>query len=128
MDAKDLLIEQLMAENKALKETIKILEEKIARLEKNSNNSSEPPSSDIVKPKKPTRKSKGTEREIRHTVIDRRITQRARGQAGMHWCERIWTAIATCKKQNRNVFEFIHHNRRLDRHPDQQSSAKSGSR
>lgn len=50
----------------------------------------------------------GTEREIRHTVIDRRITQGTRGQAGMRWCERIWTIIATCKKQNRNVFEFIH--------------------
>ena len=50
----------------------------------------------------------GTEREIRHTVIDRRITQGTRGQPGMRWCERIWTTIATCKKQNRNVFEFIH--------------------
>jgi transposase len=50
----------------------------------------------------------GTEREIRHTVIDRRITQGTRGQAGMRWCERIWTTIATCRKQNRNVFEFIH--------------------
>jgi transposase len=51
----------------------------------------------------------GTEREIRHTVIDRRITQGTRGDNGMRWCERIWTAIATCKKQQRNVFEFIHH-------------------
>jgi transposase len=50
----------------------------------------------------------GTEREIRYTVIDRRITQGTRGQAGMRWCERIWTAIATCKKQKRNVFDFIH--------------------
>jgi transposase len=50
----------------------------------------------------------GTEREIRHTVIDRRITQGTRGDAGMRWCERIWTTIATCKKQNQNVFEFIH--------------------
>lgn len=50
----------------------------------------------------------GTERDIRHTVIDRRITQGTRGQAGMRWCERIWTTIATCKKQHRNVFEFIH--------------------
>lgn len=48
-----------------------------------------------------------TERAIRHTVIDRRITQGTRGQAGMRWCERIWTTIATCKKQQRNVFEFI---------------------
>jgi transposase len=50
----------------------------------------------------------GTEREIRHTVIDRRITQGTRGDAGMRWCERIWTTIATCKKQERNVFKFIH--------------------
>ena len=50
----------------------------------------------------------GTEREIRHTVIDRRITQGTRGYSGMRWCERIWTTIATCKKQKRNVFEFIH--------------------
>lgn len=50
----------------------------------------------------------GSERAIRHTVIDRRITQGTRGDAGMRWCERIWTTIATCKKQERNVFEFIH--------------------
>lgn len=49
-----------------------------------------------------------TERAIRHSVIDRRITQGTRGQAGMRWCERIWTIIATCKKQNRNTFDFIH--------------------
>jgi len=51
----------------------------------------------------------GTERQIRPVVIDRRITQGTRGYAGMRWCERIWTALATCKKQNRNVFKFIHH-------------------
>jgi transposase len=50
----------------------------------------------------------GTERDIRHTVIDRRVTQGTRGDAGMRWCERIWTTIATCKKQGRNVFDFIH--------------------
>ncbi len=49
-----------------------------------------------------------TEREIRHTVIDRRVTQGTRGQAGMQWCQRIWTTIATCRKQQRNVFEFLH--------------------
>jgi len=49
-----------------------------------------------------------TERDIRHTVIDRRVTQGTRGQAGMQWCQRIWTTIATCKKQQRNVFGFIH--------------------
>jgi hypothetical protein len=51
----------------------------------------------------------GTERQIRPVVIDRRITQGTRGDAGMRWCERIWTALATCKKQNRNAFKFIHH-------------------
>ena len=50
----------------------------------------------------------GTERQIRPVVIDRRITQGTRGEAGMRWCERIWTTLATCKKQNRNVFDFIH--------------------
>jgi transposase len=50
----------------------------------------------------------GTERQIRPVVIDRRITQGTRGQAGMRWCERIWSTIATCKKRNRNVFDFIH--------------------
>lgn len=50
----------------------------------------------------------GTERQIRPVVIDRRITQGTRGDAGMRWCERIWTTIATCKKQKRNVFDFIH--------------------
>jgi transposase len=50
----------------------------------------------------------GSERAIRHPVIDRRITQGTRGDTGMRWCERIWTTIATCKKQDRNVFEFIH--------------------
>jgi len=51
----------------------------------------------------------GTERQIRPVVIDRRITQGTRGYTGMRWCERIWTALATCKKQNQNVFKFIHH-------------------
>jgi len=50
----------------------------------------------------------GTERQIRPVVIDRKITQGTRGDAGMRWCERIWTIIATCKKQQRNVFDFIH--------------------
>jgi len=49
-----------------------------------------------------------TERQIRPVVIDRRITQGTRGEAGMRWCERIWTTLATCKKQERNVFDFIH--------------------
>ena len=51
----------------------------------------------------------GTERAIRTVVIDRLITQGTCGQQGMRWCERIWTILATCKKQGRNVFDFIHH-------------------
>ncbi len=50
----------------------------------------------------------GTERQIRPVVIDRRITQGTRGQSDMRWCERIWTTLATCKKQKQNVFDFIH--------------------
>lgn len=42
----------------------------------------------------------GTERQIRPVVIDRRITQGTRGDAGMRWCERIWTTIASCKKHD----------------------------
>lgn len=49
-----------------------------------------------------------TEREIRHTVIDCPVTQGNRGQAAMRWCECIWMTIATCRKQQRNVFEVIH--------------------
>jgi len=150
MQDKGTIIEQLIEENKQLREHIKLLEEKIARLEKNSNNSSRPPSSDIVKAKKTVLKvgrrkrkrggehkltkklasrfkrkaaenyfrfltepdieptNNGTERQIRPVVIDRRITQGTRGDTGMRRCERIWTAIATCKKQQRNVFDFIH--------------------
>ena len=56
MDAKDLLIKKQATEIKALKETIVRLQEKIAQLEKNSNNSSKPPSSDIVKPSRALRR------------------------------------------------------------------------
>lgn len=62
----------------------------------------------LTKPRlEPTNNS--TERQIRPVVIDRRITQGTRGDTGMRWCERIWTILATCKKQKRNVLEFIHH-------------------
>jgi len=47
------------------------------------------------------------EREVRHCVIDRRITQGTRGTPGQRWCERIWTVLATCARQNRDAFAFI---------------------
>ncbi len=49
-----------------------------------------------------------SEQQIRHCVIDRRITQGTRGAAGQRYHERVWTAIATCRKQNRNFFSFLH--------------------
>ena len=47
------------------------------------------------------------EREARHCVIDRRITQGTRGTAGQRWCERIWTVLATCARQKRDAFAFV---------------------
>ncbi|MDR0709110.1 MAG: DUF6444 domain-containing protein [Spirochaetaceae bacterium] len=46
------VIEEQQKEIEALKRLVKELNEKIARLEKNSTNSSKPPSSDITKPPK----------------------------------------------------------------------------
>ena len=48
-----------------------------------------------------------SEQQIRHCVIDRKITQGTRGEAGQRYHERMWTAIATCKKQRRNFFSFL---------------------
>lgn len=48
-----------------------------------------------------------SEQQIRQCVIDRRITQGTRSLAGRHYHERMWTAIATCKKQCRNFFSFL---------------------
>ncbi len=47
------------------------------------------------------------EQAIRFVVIDRRITQGTRSEAGRQWCERIWTVMATCAQQGRSVFEFL---------------------
>ena len=47
------------------------------------------------------------EQAMRFVVIDRRITQGTRGPRGRQWCERIWTAIATCAQQARSVFEYL---------------------
>ena len=47
------------------------------------------------------------EQAIRFVVIDRRITQGTRSPRGRQWCERIWTAIATCTQQDRSVFDYL---------------------
>lgn len=48
-----------------------------------------------------------SEPQIRHCVIDRRITQGTRGEPGQRYHERLWTALATGKKQHRNFFTFL---------------------
>jgi transposase len=47
------------------------------------------------------------EQAIRFVVIDRHITQGTRSETGRRWCERIWSAIATCAQQGRAVFPFL---------------------
>jgi hypothetical protein len=48
------------------------------------------------------------EQAIRFVVLDRYVTQGTRSQRGQKWCERIWTAIATCTQQQRSAFEFLY--------------------
>jgi hypothetical protein len=47
------------------------------------------------------------EQAIRFVAIHRRMTQGTRGRAGQTWCERIWTAVATCGQQSRSLFEYL---------------------
>ena len=49
-----------------------------------------------------------SEQQVRHCVIDRRITQGTRSEAGQRYHQRMWTAIATCGKQERSFFRFLH--------------------
>ena len=48
------------------------------------------------------------EQAIRFVVLDRHVTQGTRSERGRQWCERIWSAIATCTQQQRSVFEFLY--------------------
>jgi len=48
-----------------------------------------------------------TEQAIRFVVIDRRVTQGTRSWAGMRWCERAWTVVATCARNTRSVYQFF---------------------
>jgi len=47
------------------------------------------------------------EQSIRHVVIDRKITQGTRSDWGNRWNERIWSVLATCALQGRNVMDFL---------------------
>ena len=49
----------------------------------------------------------GMERQFRPLVIDRKITQGTRGEAGRRWCERIWSTLATCAQRGRRVFAYL---------------------
>jgi hypothetical protein len=48
-----------------------------------------------------------SEQQVRHCVIDRRITQGTRSNVGERYHERMWTAIATCEKQGRSFFAYL---------------------
>jgi transposase len=48
------------------------------------------------------------EQAIRFVVQDRHVTQGTRSPRGRRWCERIWTATATCVQQHRSVFDYLH--------------------
>ena len=47
------------------------------------------------------------EQAIRFVVIDRKITQGSRSEAGQKWLERIWTVTATCAQTGHSVFDFL---------------------
>jgi transposase len=47
------------------------------------------------------------EQAIRQVVIDRHVTQGTRSERGRNWCQRIWTAIATCRQHGRDLLSFI---------------------
>lgn len=49
-----------------------------------------------------------TEQQVRFCVIDRLITQGTRSETGQRYHERMWTAIATCAKQGRSFFGYLH--------------------
>ena len=47
------------------------------------------------------------EQRFRFVIIDRKVTQGTRGEAGRRWCERIWTALATCAQRGRSAFLYL---------------------
>ncbi|HUV67937.1 MAG TPA: DUF6444 domain-containing protein [Sedimentisphaerales bacterium] len=47
------------------------------------------------------------EQTLRQAIIDRRITQGSRSVMGRQWNARIWTVLATCRKQGRSSWQFL---------------------
>jgi len=47
------------------------------------------------------------EQSIRRVVINRKITQGTRSEWGNRWWERMWTVLATCEQQSKNVMDFL---------------------
>lgn len=47
------------------------------------------------------------EQALRCVVIDRRLTQGTRSARGRDWCQRIWTAAATCRQQGRSLYAYL---------------------
>jgi len=47
------------------------------------------------------------EQSIRHSVLNRRLTQGSRSLWGRQWNERIFTVIGTCRKQGRSAWQFL---------------------
>ena len=48
-----------------------------------------------------------TEQVIRFVVQYRKATQGPRGEKGQVWCQRIWSALDTCRLQGRSAFAFL---------------------
>jgi transposase len=47
------------------------------------------------------------EQAIRFVVIDRKVTQGSRSEAGQRWLERIWTLTATCAQSGQSLLDVI---------------------
>jgi hypothetical protein len=47
------------------------------------------------------------EQAIRFVVLDRRVTQGTRSEAGRQWNQRIWTTIATLTQQGRPILAYL---------------------
>lgn len=46
------------------------------------------------------------ERALRPLVLHRKLTQGTRGERGRRWWERMWSVAASCRQQERSVFEY----------------------